>query len=195
MKGCRPLTDPEIAAVLEQLAKTLNPARDRCLFYLGVNTGFRISELLSLRLGDVWQNGKLAEEIAVARRYMKKKTEGRSVPLYNEAARAALDLWVKELLAEKRGPETFLFISREGENRHIDRRTAWRGLKNAFAAAGLAGKLATHTMRKTFARKMREIFGDDLQALQQAMGHVEITSTMRYIASDNKKVIDAFRKL
>ena len=59
MKGCRPLTDPEILAVKDGFVRT----RDKALFILGLKTGLRISELLSLKVGDVYQHETVAKYI------------------------------------------------------------------------------------------------------------------------------------
>ena len=56
MKGTRPLDNNEIRSVSTCFTGTF-ATRNRALFMLGVSTGGRISELLSLRIGDVWQNG------------------------------------------------------------------------------------------------------------------------------------------
>jgi integrase len=55
MKGCRALTPDEVARVSQAFRGTY-AARDRALFLLGVKTGYHISELPSLRVGDVWQH-------------------------------------------------------------------------------------------------------------------------------------------
>src|SRR5687767_8066268 len=52
MKGCRALTEAEVALVQRSFGGTY-AARDKALFLLGVKSGFRISELLSLRVADV----------------------------------------------------------------------------------------------------------------------------------------------
>lgn len=54
MKGCRALTADEVVRVSQAFHGTY-AERDRALFILGIKTGFRISELLSLGVGDVWQ--------------------------------------------------------------------------------------------------------------------------------------------
>jgi integrase len=51
MKGCRPLTDEEITLLSRSFGGTY-AARDRALFILGLKSGFRISALLSLRVGE-----------------------------------------------------------------------------------------------------------------------------------------------
>jgi site-specific recombinase XerD len=48
---------------VSQAFRGIYAARDRALFLLGVKTGYRISELLSLRVGDVWQQGSIARSV------------------------------------------------------------------------------------------------------------------------------------
>ena len=57
MKGTRPLDNQEIRLVSDCFDGTFE-ARNRGIFMLGVSTGGRISELLSLRVADVYQNNK-----------------------------------------------------------------------------------------------------------------------------------------
>jgi site-specific recombinase XerC len=87
MKGCRPLSDEEVKVISHSFGGTFGK-RNKALFILGVCSGFRISELLSLTAGDVQQHGKIVDHMTVARRHMKKKTEGRTVPLHPEAQAA-----------------------------------------------------------------------------------------------------------
>ena len=83
---------------------------------LGVSTGGRISELLSLQIGDVWQNRQNVHEM----------------------------------------------------------------LKKAFIAAGLNGKLATHSLRKSFAQRVYEHSGD-IYLVQELLGHKSVAMTQKYI--------------
>ena len=62
MKGTRPLNNDEIRRVSAAFTGTFE-VRNRGLFMLGVSTGGRISELLSLRIGDVYQNGKPVSDL------------------------------------------------------------------------------------------------------------------------------------
>jgi integrase len=87
MKGCRALTADEVARVSQAFRGTY-AERDRALFILGIKTGFRISELLSLRVGDVWQHGRFVDYVAVQRRYMKGKIQGRSVIVHPDTKAA-----------------------------------------------------------------------------------------------------------
>jgi len=86
MRGCRPLNDDEVYDVSRSFWGE-HARRDKTLFLLGVKSGFRISELLSLRLRDVVQAGRLVDRVTVERRNMKKKLEGRTVLLHPDARR------------------------------------------------------------------------------------------------------------
>lgn len=180
--------------MLSALARDRFHTRNRALLVLGCRSGFRISELLSLRLGDVFQNGKITSDVEVARRNMKTKREARRVWLHEEA-RGALEAWVRELA--DRGytdPNAPLFMSGLDASRPLDRRSAWKLLKRAYRHCELSGKVATHTMRKTFARRMRKAVGGDLQKLQKLMGHADIDSTMKYIDTDDDELREAILK-
>lgn len=66
MKGTGPLDNTEIGLVSACFEGTFE-VRNRGLFMLGVSTGGWISELLSLRIGDVWQNGAAVTDLPFCR--------------------------------------------------------------------------------------------------------------------------------
>lgn len=181
MKGARPLSDTEVKLVLSSFQGRY-AMRDRALFLTGLRTGFRISELLSLRVGDIIRHGQVADWVSVQRRHMKKKTEGRTVPLHSQA-KEAIAVWVGEM--EVNGavpPDTYLFRSRKGQNRPISRKSAWAILDGQYRGNGLAGCLGTHAMRKTFAKRVHELLGRDLVKTQRALGHRNVGSTVSYLS-------------
>jgi integrase len=190
MKGCRPLTDVEVRLVLQSFGGRY-AQRDRALFLLGVRSGFRISELLALQVGDVWQAQHVVERVTVRRRHMKNKTEGRTILLHPEA-RAALAAWLGELQAAGPCPgATYVFQSRKGTNRPISRRHALRVLREVYDANELTGPLGTHAMRKTFANQVyrhlctRRAAGeaiDPFRTTSKALGHRSLTSTDGYLS-------------
>jgi integrase len=153
MKGCRPLTEAEVD-LLQHSFGGVYAKRDTALFLLGVKSGVRIGELLSLRVGDVWQHGRLVDRITVQRRHMKNQREGRTVLLHPEA-KAALATWLLTL-RQMSGctAQTCVFRSRKGVNRPISKVQAWRILHEAVTTNELTGKVGTHAMRKTFANRV-----------------------------------------
>lgn len=187
MRGCRPLTSEEVALVAKSFTGVY-ALRDKALFLLGLKTGFRISELLSLQVGDIIQNGRMVERITVRRRNMKGQTASRSVVLH-PVARDALLSWLDECGKDAPlAPDLYVFRSRSGNNRPISRWQAYKIIKTAADANGLNGKIGTHTMRKSFANSLYDLLGRDLVRLQAALGHANITNTAKYVSFREEEI-------
>ena len=117
MKGTRPLDNNEIRKVAECFEGTF-AARNRGLFLLGVSTGGRISELLNLQIGDVWQNGAAVKDLLFDKSIVKGGELSRAVPV-NRDGRLAIDALIawhceQYRTAHKTRP---LFPSRNGRGR------------------------------------------------------------------------------
>ena len=72
----------------------------------------------------------------------------------------------------------------------MNRRTAHSVLKVAFERAGLNGKLATHSMRKSFAQRLYEETGD-IFAVQEVLGHKNVATTQAYLGVNYASLKDA----
>ena len=161
MKGTRPLDNDEIRLVSACFTGTYE-VRNRGLFMLGVSTGGRISELLSLTIGDVYQNRAAVTDLLFDKSIVKGGEISRAVPVNSDGRRAIEDLitWHREKYG-KLNVKRPLFPSRNGQGeKRMSRRTAHDVLKAAFEAAGLNGKLATHSLRKSFAQRLYDQTGD-----------------------------------
>lgn len=187
MNGCRALSDQDIARILSNLPQL----RDKVLFLMGLKTGYRISEMLSLRVSDIYQFGEIADRVSVQRRHMKQKTRGRTVLLHPELKAMLLKLIQEEGLLET----SYLFRSRKGKNSPMGRIQAWRILKQAMIRSKVSGKVATHSMRKTFAQKVYLKLGRDLIRTQAALGHQNINSTVSYLSFLQSEIDDAILSL
>ena len=181
MKGTRPLDNKEIRLVSACFDGTFE-ARNRGLFMLGVSTGGRISELLSLQIGDVYQNGRAVTDLLFDRSIVKGGEVSRAVPVNVDGRDAIDDLiaWHRERyisIASKRP----LFPSRNRNGQvAMNRQTAHEMLKKAFETAGLNGKLATHSLRKAFAQRLYEESGD-IYLVQELLGHRNVSTTQSYL--------------
>ena len=195
MKGTRPLDNNEIRLVSACFDGTFE-ARNRGLFMLGVSTGGRISELLSLQIGDVYQNGKPVTDLLFDKSIVKGGEVSRAVPVNRDGRRAIEDLiaWHGERYqnAEKHRP---LFPSRNGRGQQpMSRRTAHDVLKVAFEAAGLNGHLATHSLRKSFAQRLYDRTGD-IFAVQEMLGHKSVATTQKYLGVNYTSVREAVEEM
>lgn len=119
MYGARPLKDSEVLKLLDEGFKGTYANRDKALFAVGVSTGFRISELLSLNMRDVMHRVNVKDYIKVDRRHTKGKLRGRKQKLQTFAKEALQD-WVDERLEETETAQLLdelCFQSRERDTR------------------------------------------------------------------------------
>ena len=195
MKGTRPLDNDEIRRVSAAFTGSYE-VRNRALFMIGVSTGGRISELLGLRIGDVWQNGRAVTDLLFDRSIVKGGEVSRAVPV-NSDGRLAID----DLMAWHRGQYANtaenrpLFPSRNGQGMQpMSRRTAHNILKTAFMDAGLNGHLATHSMRKSFAQRLYDRTSD-IFAVQEMLGHRNVATTQKYLGVNYASVRSAVEEM
>ena len=181
MKGTRPLDNDEIRRVSTCFNGTFE-TRNRGRFMLGVSTGGRISELLGLQIGDVYQNGTAVSDLLFDRSIVKGGEVSRAVPV-NADGRDAIEqlvVWHQEKYdtLDKLRP---LFPSRHNSGSvPLHRQTAHDILKDAFIAAGLNGKLATHSLRKSFAQRLYDKSGD-IYLVKELLGHRNVATTQDYL--------------
>ena len=178
MKGARAFTAEEIQSIKKSFFGAYE-VRDRSLFLIGLYTGSRISELISLNVGDVWQHEKIVKTLEL-RKAITKGKKTRQVPLNLEARET-----IEGLIEWKRGqgeslePDTPLFVSRKKEGR-LTRIQAHRILQAAYHENQLTGNVTTHSMRKTFATTLAK--NNPLQVVKELLGHSSLAITDRYLS-------------
>lgn len=186
----RSLTEEEIARLRIAFIEGYGhyAVRDRCFFELGINAGARLTELLTLNVGQVYHHGWLADQLELVCR-----GQSRTVPL-NFRAREALSIYI-EWKKAKREPlhtEAPLFLSKQGVR--LRREAAHRCLIQLFERCGLKGEVTTRSLRKTFATRLRET-GVDLGDIQVLLGHKKLSMTERYLGVAEPDLRKAVEKL
>ncbi len=195
MKGTRPLNNNEILLVSACFDGSFE-TRNRGLFMLGVSTGGRISELLSLRVADVYQNGRPVTDLLFDKSIVKGKETSRAVPVNVDGRLAIAELvnWHRDRYGDLDADRP-LFPSRNKQGQQqMSRRTAHDVLKSAFEAAGLNGHLATHSLRKSFAQRLYDRTGD-IFAVQEMLGHRNVSTTQKYLGVNYASVRDALEEM
>ena len=164
------------AAEVTRLLETPDPAtpvglRDRALLEILYASGLRVSELVSLDLGQANLDSK---EIRVVGKGSKER-----VVLIGEPAVRAIAAYLEEgrpqLLREQRN--TAIFVNRQGE-RLIERRVQ-KILERYARIAGIERRVYPHMLRHTFATHMLD-GGADLRVVQELLGHADLSSTQVY---------------
>ena len=169
----KPLSAAEVEALLAAPAELSTPEakRDIAMIELLYASGMRVSELVSLNIRDV----NLEDGFV---RCLGKGSKERVIPIHQEAARS-----IKEYLVEARprllrdDEEEALFLNRRGER--LTRQGFWLILKTYAKAAGIKKEVSPHTLRHSFATHILS-GGADLRAVQELLGHANISSTQIY---------------
>jgi integrase len=180
--GCRPFTEEELPLVLINCSGRY-AARDRCLILMGVYTGYRIKEALSITVDMVWNGSCVSDSVTVQKGFMKGKIKSRSMPLHNRL-RAAISEWLAEYLP---GLDDFVgrpLFPRQRTRIALSRSKAAHMLKTAAAKAGLdTRRISCHTTRKFYAKRMWEspIVGKDMAKMARLLGHQNFSNTLRYL--------------
>jgi site-specific recombinase XerD len=181
--------------------------RDRCYFEMALQMGLRVSEMLSITVGQIYQYGRVVEEVSIERKHMKGgkagKASGRTLPIFDETHPHIL-AWLCRLAAMLKvdvkdiPSNTPLFMSRvrnkDGSRRAIARETAWRTIKAIARDNEFSGKVGTHSTRKTLAAKVFT-WSKDIRVVQRILGHKSLQSTEAYLKSlTDREVWTAFRQ-
>jgi integrase/recombinase XerD len=145
--------------------------RDRAKLEILYATGLRVSELVSLKLGDLQMDVGYLTAFG-------KRSKQRIVPLGETAVAALRDylLHGRPDLDRDRGSH-YLFLNRSGEG--LTRQGFWKIIKRRAGEAGIRQNITPHTMRHSFATHLLEN-GADLRSVQAMLGHADISTTQIY---------------
>jgi integrase/recombinase XerD len=151
--------------------------RDRAMLELAYGAGLRVSEWITLGVKDV-----LFEDMLV--RVFGKGSKERLVPIGRKAI-GAVATYIRELRPrlEKGGGKGVLFLNARGEP--LTRMGAWKILRGHVERAGIVKEVSPHTLRHSFATHLLE-GGADLRAVQEMLGHVDISTTQIYTHVDRE---------
>jgi len=183
----KPISISQARLLLEQPAKLSTPEakRDRAMLHLLYASGMRVSELVSLNLGDIDTEGGYV-------RCFGKGHKERLIPIYRQAAQV-----LKEYLTEARphlahsSEEQALFLNRRGER--LTRQGLWQILKGYAKSAQLGADITPHTLRHSFATHMLS-GGADLRSVQELLGHANISTTQVYTHLTTEHIRRAYEK-
>ena len=149
--------------------------RNRAIIEVLFSCGLRVSELVNLRLTDLY----LAEQYI---RVFGKGSKERLVPISPKAIRE-LENWFidRNLMTIKAGEEDYVFLNRRGA--HLTRTMILIMIKQQALVAGITKTISPHTLRHSFATALLE-GGADLRAIQAMLGHESIGTTEIYTHID-----------
>lgn len=179
------LTSKEVELLLEQPeCIDAKGYRDKAMLELLYATGIRVTELIDLNIGDV------NLEAGVIRCHSRNKE--RFIPMYSAAVKALSDyitLVRPQMIAMP--DEQSLFVNVGGER--MSRQGFWKIVKYYQKKANIEKDITPHTLRHSFAAHLLEN-GADIHAIQEMLGHADISSTHMYSQLVKKQLKDVYNK-
>ena len=177
--------------------------RDNMLFIVGINFGLRISDLRSLRFSHLINDDCTFRDrfpiLEKKTRNTRKHQRNRYVTI-NTAVVEAVTLYLENTEGVRLSDYMFRSKSNNGvnENRPISKQAVDSILKGIAKDCGLGNRMATHTLRKTFAYHQMVMSGNDprkLLLLQKMFGHSSAAQTLDYIGITSEEIDEAYRNL
>jgi integrase/recombinase XerD len=160
--------------------------RDRALLEILYATGMRISECISLNLED------LHLTMGFVRCFGKGGKE-RIIPL-GRTALAACNEYLKEgrpKLIKPTHRTDVIFVNQRGKG--LTRQGVWKLMKEHAMKAGIQNEITPHTLRHSFATHLIEN-GADLRAVQEMLGHADISTTQIYTHVSKTRLKDVYKQ-
>ena len=179
------LTSKEVELLLEQPECIDSKGyRDRAMLELLYATGIRVTELISLDISDVNLSAGVIR--------CSSRGKERFIPMYSAAVKALNDyltLVRPQMIAMP--DEQSLFVNVSGER--MSRQGFWKIVKYYQKKANIEKDITPHTLRHSFAAHLLEN-GADIHAIQEMLGHADISSTHMYSQLVKKQLKDVYNK-
>ena len=156
--------------------------RDKAMLELLYATGMRVSELISLKLNDL----NLSYGYILCRDANKERV----IPV-DKTALEALDNYLKKSRNTVCDSGDFLFTNLKGAP--MTRQGFWKIIKSYAVKAGIKKDITPHMIRHSFASHL-VTNGADLKAVQEMMGHADISTTQIYLRSRQSKIKEEYEK-
>ena len=160
--------------------------RNVAIIELLYSCGLRVSELINLKISDLFFNESLIKVTG-------KGNKERFVPISNQS-QVYINNYIKEIRTFnkiKKGFEDTLFLNERGSG--LSRVMIFIILKELKKQSNIKKQIGPHTLRHSFATHLIEN-GADLITIQKMMGHESITTTERYLHVSKKHLIESVMK-
>lgn len=154
--------------------------RDKSILEILYSSGLRVSELLNLKISDLFFDDEVIRVIG-------KGSKQRIVPIGSSAIKWLTEYLtkVRPLLQKRMKSENFVFLNSRGSQ--LSRMAIWKIVKKYCDKANIKKDVHPHTFRHSFATHLLE-GGADLRAVQEMLGHSDISTTQIYTHIDREYV-------
>jgi len=159
--------------------------RDKAILETLYSAGLRVSELCSLEMNNILFDSAMLRVVG-------KGNKERYVPLGDKAIKLINDYckYIRSALVDKKKSHGNVFLSKNGKQ--LTRMTIFNIMKKWSRISGINKDISPHTFRHSFATHLLE-GGADLRAVQEMLGHSDISTTQIYTHLDNEYLKEVHR--
>lgn len=178
------LSSEEIERLLSFPITNKFDIRNKAMLETLYATGLRVTELISLKLDDLHLNMGFV-------RCFGKGSKERIVPL-GDVAKEAIETYLsdsRDMLLNKKESD-YLFLNHHG--RQLSRQGFWKMMKQIARDVDIRKELSPHMLRHSFATHLLEN-GADLRAVQEMLGHADISTTQIYTHVSKLRLKDIYQ--
>jgi integrase/recombinase XerD len=173
---------------IKDVFKLLVTPRDKAMFALGIYTGLRVSEIVTLRANQLFTEAGNVRNVLKVKRKKKKNTVYSDIPVHEKLKKFLADYY------EHSECDIWLFPSEAAASGHLTRAQAHNILTKAFDPLGLEDA-STHSMRRTCLTLMSRA-GVPLRTIQEISGHASLSDLQIYLdvdPDDKRRAISLLR--
>ena len=179
------LTMEEAISLLEQPDTTTDKGiRDKAMLELLYATGMRVSELLALQIEDI----NLPMNYLVCR----ERNKERVIP-FGKEAEEALKIYLEKTREKFIHKQDSVWVFTNCSGDAMSRQGFWKIIKSYAQKAGIKKDITPHTLRHSFGAHLVQN-GADLRAVQEMMGHADISTTQLYMDMNVRRVREIYAK-
>jgi len=194
MKFVEPIRDIKKVTQIKNMLRSENKVRDLLLFELGINSALRISDLLGIKIKDLFDASWIINSFFDIKEDKTNKVNRITItPKVHETLKLYKSTY--SFIIDK--PDFYVFFhskrTPKGE-KHIDRKQAWKMIHQWCIDVWLKGNFWGHTLRKTRGYQAR-LNAIPLEIIQHKLNHSSLAITQRYLGITADEIADACNKL
>lgn len=179
------LNSDEVEELLNFDCQTYNDYLDKALISLLYSSGLRVSELINIKIHNLYLNEKVVKVIG-------KGNKERFVPISDNTCKIIIDYLNNSRSKNYDCKQDFLFII-ENSNKKITRQIVYNHLNSRQKNTSITKKISPHTLRHSFASSLINN-GANLRVVQELLGHSDISTTQIYTHLDQTKKVNTYDK-
>lgn len=194
MQFVDPIRDLKKLTQIKNVLRGAGNIRDLLLIELWINSALRCSDLLRIRVRDVFSTEGTIHEFFELH---EQKTGKRSRIVLTPKVRGTLAEYYQKFPIVVSNQENFIFFPQKTfplGSTHIGRVQSWKIINRVCKDVGLQWNFWNHSLRKTFGFQARQ-HSIPLELIQFRLNHSNLSVTMRYLAIRDEELIEACNKL